>query len=384
MRVLSRTVLKNTLKMILWSPVGFIVVGCFNETTWFADNNNDAASALSDNNKPQHWKMVTAWPKDFPVVGTGANYFAETLTELSGGRIKVTVYGAGELGSGLEVLDLVTSGVAELGHSASFYWRGKVNALQVFGAMPYGMTANEMNAWLYHGTGLKLWQELYATMNIVPFPAGQTGVQMGGWFNKEINTLTDIEGLRMRIPGLGGEVFAKMGGIPVVLPAGEIFSSLTTGTLDAAEWSGPANDLPQGFHKAAEYYYYPGWQEPTTTVELIINREIFSALPADLKSIITYTAQAANMSMMAEYTYKNITGLTHILTERSDIKIRPFPNDVIEHSHEMSQQVIAALNANDAAFSKIYLDYNQFLINVATWSEFSERAYLEARSEVIQ
>ena len=210
--------------------------------------------------KPEYsWKMITTWPKNFPGLGTGAENLANLINKLSSGRIKITVYGAGELVPAFEIFDAVSRGIAELGHGSAYYWKGKNESLQFFSTVPFGLTANEMNAWLYYGGGQELWQKAYSKFNLVPMAAGNTGIQMAGWFNKEINSLDDLKGLKMRIPGLGGEVLKRAGGTPVNLPGGELFTALKTGTIDATEWVNPYNDLAFGLHKAAKYYYYPGW-----------------------------------------------------------------------------------------------------------------------------
>ena len=202
------------------------------------------ASRLPEAKTEHKWKMVTTWPKNFPGLGTGANKLAELIGEMSGGRITVKVYGAKELVPAFEVFDAVSRGTAEMGHGAAYYWKGKSEAAQFFSTVPFGMTAQEMNGWLYYGGGLELWTELYAGFDLVPAPAGNTGVQMGGWFNKEINSVDDLKGLKMRIPGLGGEVLKRAGGTPVNLPGGELFTSLQSGAIDATEWVGPTTTWP--------------------------------------------------------------------------------------------------------------------------------------------
>ena len=256
--------------------------------------------------KPEYsWKMVTTWPKNFPGLGTGAENLANLINKLSSGRIKITVYGAGELVPAFEIFDAVSRGIAELGHGSAYYWKGKNESLQFFSTVPFGLTANEMNAWLYYGGGQELWQKAYSKFNLVPMAAGNTGIQMAGWFNKEINSLDDLKGLKMRIPGLGGEVLKRAGGTPVNLPGGELFTALKTGTIDATEWVNPYNDLAFGLHKAAKYYYYPGWHEPGTTLECFLNKEIFDSLPEDLQNIITGAAKIANLDMLSEYIARN-------------------------------------------------------------------------------
>ncbi len=198
------------------------------------------------------WKMVTAWPRDFPGLGTGAANLATYIERLSNGRLTVKVYGGNELVPPFEVFDAVSRGTAEMGHSASYYWKGKVQAAQLFSTVPFGLTAQEINGWLYYGGGLELWQEIYAPFGIIPFPAGNSASQMGGWFNKEIHSLEDVQGLKMRIPGLGAEILNRAGGTPVTMPGAEIFTALQTGTIDAAEWVGPYNDLAFGLFRAAK------------------------------------------------------------------------------------------------------------------------------------
>ena len=205
------------------------------------------------------WRMVTTWPKNLPGLGTAPERMAENIRTMSQGRLNIKVYGAGEVVPALEVFEAVSQGTVQMGHGAAYYWRGKVPIAQFFTAVPFGLTAQEMNGWLLHGGGMELWRELYARYNLVPIPGGNTGVQMAGWFNREINSLDDFKGLKMRIPGMGGEVFERAGGTAINLPGGEIFTSMQTGVIDATEWVGPYNDLAFGLHQVARYYYYPGW-----------------------------------------------------------------------------------------------------------------------------
>ncbi|MGD8833152.1 MAG: TRAP transporter substrate-binding protein, partial [Pseudomonadales bacterium] len=217
------------------------------------------------------WKLITTWPRNLPALGTAPERMAERLREMSDGRLDIRVYGAGELAGAFEVFDAVAQGTAEMGNGASYYWRSKLPIAAVFSTVPFGMTAQEMNGWLHYGGGLELWRELYEPFGLIPMAAGNTGVQMGGWFNKEIRSLSDLEGLKMRIPGLGGEVLERVGGVPVSMPGSDVFTSLQTGAIDATEWVGPYNDLAFGLHTVARYYYYPGWHEPGATIETIIN-----------------------------------------------------------------------------------------------------------------
>jgi TRAP-type mannitol/chloroaromatic compound transport system substrate-binding protein len=343
-----------------------------------------AAAAIGSGSawaKPEHkWKMVTTWPKNFPGLGTGANKLAELIGTLSGGRIEVKVFGAGELVPAFEVFDAVSSGTAEMGHGGAYYWKGKSEAAQFFSSVPFGLTAQEMNGWLYHGGGLDLWTELYAGFGLVPAPAGNTGVQMGGWFKKEINSVADLAGLKMRIPGLGGEVLRRAGGTPVNLPGGELFTALQSGTIDATEWVGPYNDLAFGLYKAAKYYYYPGWQEPGTTLEAMINKKVFDGLPKDLQAIVLNACKVVNQDMLAEYTARNPAALRTLVTEHG-VDLRKFPDDVIVKLRELSDQVVAEIAQKDAFSQKTYASYRKFLTQAKEWSAISELTYLKARDE---
>jgi len=324
------------------------------------------------------WKMVTAWPKNFPALGTGANFLAHTINTMSGGRIKVTVYGGGELVPPLEVFDAVSAGTAEMGHAGSYYWKGKVPEAQFFGAVPFGMNAQEMNAWLYHGGGLDLWTDLYKKFNLVPFPVGQTGVQMGGWFNKEINTKQDLEGLVMRIPGLGGEVLSRAGGSPKLLPGSELFTSLETGNIDATEWVGPYNDLAFGLYQAAKYYYYPGWHEPTACLEGIVNKQAYDALEDDLKEVVKMACMAANQNMLSDFTAKNRNALDTLINEHH-VQLKEFPTEVLEELKIHAQAVFEELGQTSEMAQKIYQSYKSFAEQTKSWLEISEYAYYKAR-----
>ena len=338
-----------------------------------------AAPAISaKDNQTRNWKMVTTWPKNFPGLGTGANNLAKLITDLSGGRINVKVYGAKELVPPFEIFDAVSRNTAQMGHGASYYWKGKSQAAQFFAAVPFGLTAQEMNAWIYNGGGMELWQEIYADFNLVPTAALNTGVQMGGWFNKKINSLKDLNGLKMRIPGLGGEVLNRLGGTAVSLPGGEIFTSLKSGAIDATEWVGPYNDLAFGLHKAAKYYYYPGWHEPGTTLECFINKEEFDALPKDLQTIVLSASKVANLDGLSELTARNNAAL-NTLVNKHKVKLIKFPDDVLKQLRKVSDEVVAEVAKNDPMSKKVYDSYIKFREEAMAWHDVSERAYLNAR-----
>ena len=322
--------------------------------------------------------MVTTWPKNFPVLGTGANQLADLITEMSDGRIKVKVYGAGELIPAFEVFDAVSRGTAQLGHGSAYYWKGKIEEAQFFSTVPFGMNATEMTSWLYYGGGMELWRETYEPFGVIPAAAGNTTVQMAGWFNKEINSTDDLKGLKMRIPGLGGEVLKRAGGTPVNLPGGELFTSLKTGAIDATEWVGPYNDLAFGLHKAAKYYYYPGWHEPGTTLEAIINKKAFEALPKDLKAIVENCCKIVNQNMSREFTAKNNAALETLVNEHK-VDVRKLPDDVLSKLKALSQDVVAELAAKNKAAQKINDSYQKFYKQVSAWHEISEKIYFNVR-----
>ena len=320
------------------------------------------------------WKMVTSWPKNFPGLGTGAENLARLINGLSNNRIKIKVFGANELIPPLEVFDFVSNGGAEIGHSGAYYWKGKSEACQFFSSVPFGMNSQEMNAWLYYGDGIKLWEKLYNGFNLVPRPAGNTGVQMGGWFNKEIKSVDDLKGLKMRIPGLGGEVLSRAGGVPVTLAGAEIFTALQTGIIDATEWVCPYNDRAFGLHKAARYYYYPGWHEPGPTIECIINKKKYNMLPEDLKLIIDIACKAVNIDMLSDYTAKNNMALQFLKSE--NIKILKFPDEVLARLKEITEVILTEISQTDDITQEVYNSYMKFKEDVSPWTNISDKAFL--------
>lgn len=316
------------------------------------------------------WNMVTTWPPGFQGLGTGAEHLAELIGKLSNGRLQVKVYGAGELVPALQVFDEVSSGSVQMGHGASYYWKGKLPAASFFSSVPFGLNAQEMNGWLLKGGGLELWQELYAPYNIIPMPAGNTDVQMAGWFNKEINSIGDLKGLKMRIPGLGGEVLKRAGGTPELIAGGEIFSALEMGRIDAAEFVGPYNDLAFGFYKAAKFYYYPGWHEPGTTLEAMINKEAFESLPKDLQDIVITACLTANADMLAEYAEKNTQALK-ILVEEHGVQVKKLPQEVLDHLQQISEKLVEEQGQSNELSKRIYASYKAFKDKSEQWKEIS-------------
>ena len=322
------------------------------------------------------WRMVTSWPPNFPILQTGAERLARRVEELSGGRLTIQVYAGKELVPPLGVFDAVSQGTVECGHSSSYYWAGKSPAFQWFTSIPFGLDAHGMNTWLYQGNGLKLWRELYGQFNIVPRPAGNTGVQMGGWFNREINSLEDFKGLKMRMPGLGGKVLKKVGGTVVLLPGGELYTSLERGVIDATEWVGPAHDLRMGFHKVAKYYYGPGWHEPGSVLEFIVNKKAHDALPNDLKAVLDVACAELNVQMFTEFEHENAKGLQKIMREHK-VNIKYFPPEVLKGLRKVAMETIEEEAAKDKMAQKVHRDFSAFKEKLRPWANISERKYYE-------
>ncbi|MEM9629297.1 MAG: TRAP transporter substrate-binding protein [Pseudomonadota bacterium] len=324
-------------------------------------------------------KMATGWPKKFPGLGVASQRIADAITAASDGRISVKVFGAGELVPAFEAFDAVASGAADMYHAAEYYWQGKTTAFNFFAGVPFGMTTAEHNAWIYHRGGQELWDEVSSSFGIKAFMAGNSSAQAGGWFNKEINSVEDLKGLKMRIPGFGGKVIEAVGGTAVTLPGGEIFAALQSGTVDAAEMAGPWIDLGFGFYKAAEYFYNPGFQEPTSAESLGINLDLWNDLsPAD-QEIIRLAAAQENVMNPADFIANHSRSL-EILLQDHGVKLRSYPDEVMIALGKASAQVLADAAAADPMTAKVYESYSVFLDEAASWTEQSEQAYLRARS----
>ena len=262
----------------------------------------DLPNIITD--RKYQWKMVTTWPPNFPVVGEGCNRLADWIYKMSAGRLEVKVYGGGELVPPLQVFEAVSGGSVEMGHGASYYWAGIEPAFQFFTSIPFGMNAQQMNAWLDYGGGKELWEELYALFNIVPFPCGNTGGQMGGWYNRRIESIDSFRGLKMRMPGLGGKVIEAAGATAVLSPGSELYTNLERGVIDATEWIGPYHDWLMGFHDIAKYYYYPGFHELGSVLECVVNKRDFDNLPSDLQEIVRTACYRSNQDMLSEFEAK--------------------------------------------------------------------------------
>ncbi|MFM8363038.1 MAG: TRAP transporter substrate-binding protein [Haliscomenobacter sp.] len=345
----------------------------------YAQSSSHSTQTVSG--KRYEWKLVTTWPPNFPIFGDACTAFSRMVEEMSGGRMTIRVFGGGELVPALEVFDGVRSGAAEIGHGAAYYWAGKSAAAPFFSTVPFGMNAQQSTAWILSGGGLQLWESLYAKFNLIPMLGGNTGVQMGGWFNREINTIADLKGLKMRIPGLGGQVLAKAGGSPVLMAGGELYTSLERGVIDAAEWVGPYHDMLLGFQEIAQYYYTPGWQEPGTAFEFIFNKERFEALPADLQAILRTAATATHLWCFSEMEMRNSEAMATLLEKRIDI--RPFPEEVIAQLRTYTEEVISEMVANDPFTQKVYESYSAFQKKAAGYAGITEKVFYNSLSAPI-
>ncbi len=323
------------------------------------------------------WRLAMSWPENTPMLHNAAARFADNIEKMSGGRMRIIVDAPGRHKAPLGVFDMVRSGAYEMGHTASYYYKGKDPATTFFTTTPFGMTPTEMNAWYYYGDGLALLNKVYERHNIVAFPAGNTHIQMGGWFRKEIKSLGDLQGLKMRIPGHAGEVVGKTGMKPVSIPPGELYTALERGTIDAVEWVGPANDEKMGFHKIAPYYY-TGWHEPGAELHIFINKEKFDALPEDLKTIIAISAKEVSFDMLSESFYRNAMAWEK-MKNKSNINIRTFPQDVLNAFKKANTELLAQV-ADKSPLAKQVIDSQRvFLEKSKDWSAITERDYLQLR-----
>src|ERR687891_1895597 len=314
----------------------------------------------------KQFKMVTTWPKNFPGLGTGAERLAQRITTMTGGQIEVRVFAAGELVPAFESFDAVSSGNAEMSHSVSYYWQGKSPAFNFFAAVPFGLTANEHAAWIAYGGGQELWDEVAAPFDVKPFLRASTGIQMGGWFNQEINSLDDYKGLKFRMPGLGGEVLRRLGTAVVNLPGGEIFPALQSGTIDGTEWVGPWHDLAFGFYKVAKLYYHPGWHEPGTTGEVMINLQVWQGLTPEEKALFQAVIEAEAWQEYADFSAHNADSLKVLLDEHG-VQLRRFPDELLGQIGQVAEEVVADVGTSDPMTTKVYESYLAFRENSVGW-----------------
>ena len=345
--------------------------GCYREENKISDKNINIKRG-----RTVKLKLATSWPAHFPIMGTGVDNFAKRCGELSGGTLEIKVYPKNILVPALQVFDSTSLGQIDAFHSGVYYWKGKNSAFSIFGGVPLGLTSEEMITWMKFGGGLELWRELYGKFNLYPLIGGTTSPQMGGWFKKEIKSLADLKGLKMRIPGLGGEVMKKLGVNPVLLPAGEIFTSLERGTIDATEWVGPALDRMMGFDKAADYYY-TGWHEPGSILEITFNKNRWEQLSQEHQAIITAAAEEMTGTMIQEFRYKNAKALS---TMPKNVQIKAFPKDMMDAAKIALQEVLEKESNKNADFNRVLKSYQKFTKLNAPWDNISTKNFLEIRS----
>jgi TRAP-type mannitol/chloroaromatic compound transport system substrate-binding protein len=324
------------------------------------------------------WKMVTSWPKRLPGPGMSAERVAERIRTLSGGRIDIMVYAAGEVVPAFGVLDAVGNGVADIGHTASFYWQGKMPAAAFFTTVPFGLTPAEHVAWIEAGGGQALWDELYAPFGVKPFMGGNTGVCMGGWFRREMKDLADLRGVKIRSLGLGGEVYRRLGATPQTTPPAEILTSLQSGVLDAAEFVGPGTDIALGLYRVAPFYYYPGFNKPNGTGECIVALRIWNALSDELKAIVAHACAAEASFALAEMERLNAVAL-EALTKEHNVKLAAFPANLVVNARRQADDTLAELVQRNAISGKVHGSYAAFRARTAPWSRVSIEAVLGAR-----
>jgi TRAP-type mannitol/chloroaromatic compound transport system substrate-binding protein len=334
--------------------------------------------ATSKANEALRWNMVTSWPKNLPGPSVTAQRLADRIIQMSDGRIQIKLYAAGELVPAFEVLYTVSQNTAQIGHTAAFFWQGKIPASVFFTAVPFGLTPDEHAAWIYHGGGQELWEQAYADFDVQPYMAGNTGTGMGGWFKKEINGLDDLKGLKYRMPGLGGEIYRRLGATPVSLAPGEIFGALQSGTLDGAEFVGPASDLAFGFYKIAPYYYWPGFHEPNETGECLVSKKALAMLPDDLRAIVSNACAAENAFALAESKWRNAEAL-NTLIDKHGVQVRPFPQYVLQAARETAEEVLLEFAKKNEMTRKVYESFNTAKNKLTSWSSLSTKAFLDAR-----
>ena len=335
-----------------------------------------AAPAIAQ--KRTEWRMVTSWPKNLPGPGVTARRLGERIGELSGGRLTVKLYAAGEIVPPLEVFRAVSDGTAQMAHTASLFWGGTIPAAPLFTAGPFGLTPLEHVTWIEHGGGQAVWDSLYEPFGIRPLMAGNTGFQMGGWYKAKLAGLESLKGLRIRMPGLGGAVMQRLGAAPVTLPPGEILTALQTGVIDATEFLGPSSDFAAGFWRAAKYYYAPGWHEPNGTGEALISRTALDALPGDLQAIVRHACMAENIFALAESEWQNAAQLRALVADKG-VEVVDYPSDIVDAARIATRDVMDELATQDPGSARAVASYRAAAAHLDGWSRVSVQKFLAAR-----
>ncbi len=332
-----------------------------------------AAPAVVQAQATVRWRLASSFPKSLDTIYGAAEVFSKQVSASTGGKFQISVHAAGELMPAFGVLDGVQNATVEAAHTAPYYFFGKDPTFAMDCAIPFGLNSRQMTAWMYEGNGLKLFRDFYRGFNIVNFPMGNTGAQMGGWYRKEIKSVADMKGLKMRIGGFGGRVLERIGAVPQNIPGGEIYTALEKGTIDAAEWVGPYDDLKLGFNKVAPNYYYPGWWEGGPQLTLYVNTKAWDALPADYKGIVEACASHAHVNMQAAYDARNPGALKQLVAQGT--KLHRFPKDVMDAAFKAAFEVYAELNTSNPNWKKIYDDYNAFRRDQNLWFRFAEASF---------
>jgi TRAP-type mannitol/chloroaromatic compound transport system substrate-binding protein len=332
-----------------------------------------AMPAIAQNAPTIKWRLASSFPKSLDTIYGGAEHMAKRVSEATGGKFQIQVFAAGEIVPGPGVMDAVKDGTVEMGHTASFYFFGKDPTFAFDCAVPFGMTMRQLDAWMRHGNGGKLMGEFFAKSNIVSIPCGNTGTQMAGWFRKELKTVEDLKGLKMRIGGYAGAVMSKLGVVPQQIPGGDIYPALEKGTIDASEWIGPYDDQKLGFNKVAKFYYYPGWWEGGTTLSAYINAKKFAELPKEYQIILEDACAEAHADMMAKYDAKNPIALKQLVG--SGTQLRPLPKEIMDASYKAAMELYAETSAKNADFKKVYDDYKKFMDDQNLWHRIAEASY---------
>lgn len=319
------------------------------------------------------WRMATSWPKSLDTLYGGAEQVAKRVSAATGGKFTIKVFAAGEIVGGLQVLDAVQNGTVECGHTATYYYFGKDPTFALSCAVPFGPNSRQQNAWMYHGGGLELMREFYKGYNVMQFPAGNTGCQMGGWFRKEIKTVADLKGVKFRVSGYAGLALGKLGVVPQQLAGGDVYPALEKGTIDGAEWVGPYDDEKLGFYKVAKYYYYPGWWEGGPELDLLVNIKSWEALPKEYQAILEAACAEANISMLAKYDTLNPAALKRLIA--NGVQLRPFSNEIMAACYKAANEVAAEISAKNANFKKIYEAMVKFRNEQVQWFSIAENRY---------
>jgi TRAP-type mannitol/chloroaromatic compound transport system substrate-binding protein len=346
-----------------------------------------AGAAIAASNFPtpaisqglKQWKMAMSWPLNSPLLGTSGQRVARNITQLSGGKISVKVYGGGELVPAFGVFDAVSAGDADMYMSAEYYWQGKHKAFNFFTAVPYGLVGTEHAGWMMHGGGQELWDELAADFGLKGFLGNSTGTQMGGWYRKPISKMDDFKGLKFRMPGIGGEVLRELGVTVVNLPVAEIYPALASGAIDAAEWVGPYHDLAFGFHKITKHYYYPGFHEPGTTGSFAMNKKLWDSLTKDEQLLVQTVIDAEALNVFAEFNARNLGALNKLLTKHG-VQLHKYPQDMLIKIGEVSGDVVARIGNTDAFTKRVYDSFIDYRKGAITWAKIGEQGFMNARS----